>query len=83
MPESMRGDIVLENASFVYPGTDKKVINNLSISIAAGEKIAIVGNNGAGKTTLSKLIARFYDVDSGQIWIDGIKIDDLSLAVVA
>jgi len=78
-PESMLGDIVLENISFIYPGTDKKVINNLSLSIAAGEKIAIVGNNGAGKTTLSKLIAKLYDVDSGQIWIDGIKIDDLSL----
>ncbi len=79
VPESMRGNILLENVSFVYPGTEKKVINNLSISIAAGEKVAIVGNNGAGKTTLSRLIARFYDVDSGQIWIDGIKIDDLSL----
>lgn len=79
LPKSMRGDIVLDNISFAYPGTDKKVINNLSISIAAGEKVAIVGNNGAGKTTLSKLIARFYDVDNGQIWIDEIKIEDLSL----
>lgn len=79
LPDSMQGDIVLENVSFVYPGTDKKVINNLSISIAAGEKVAIVGNNGAGKTTLSKLIARLYDVDSGQIWIDEIKINDISL----
>jgi ATP-binding cassette subfamily B protein len=78
-PESIRGSIEFENVSFVYPGTDRKVINNFSASISAGEKVAIVGNNGAGKTTLTRLIARFYEIDSGRIWIDGVEIQDLSL----
>jgi ATP-binding cassette subfamily B protein len=78
-PESIRGDIVFEDVSFIYPGTDKNVINNFSASIKAGEKVAIVGNNGAGKTTLTRLIARFYEINSGQIRIDDVEIRDLSL----
>lgn len=78
-PDSMRGGIVLEGVSFGYEGTERKVIDNLSLSIAPGEKVALVGGNGAGKTTLVKLIARLYDPDAGRILIDGVDLRDLSL----
>jgi ABC-type multidrug transport system fused ATPase/permease subunit len=65
--------IVFENVSFAYePG--KPVLDNFSLNIAAGEKIALVGVNGAGKTTLVKLLCGFYEPDAGRILIDGIDI---------
>ncbi|PLX72289.1 MAG: hypothetical protein C0615_12520 [Desulfuromonas sp.] len=78
-PGKIRGEIVLEDVSFVYPETSKQVISNLSLKISPGEKVAIVGNNGAGKSTLSKLISRLYDIEQGKIIIDGVDSRDLSL----
>src|SRR5690606_18270469 len=59
--ESTRGDIVIQNLSFQYPGQDKQVLDNISLHIPAGKTVAIVGRSGSGKTTLAKLVARFYD----------------------
>jgi ATP-binding cassette subfamily B protein len=78
-PEHLEGHIELENVSFTYPHNSEPVINNLSLSIPPGQTVAIVGRNGTGKSTLIKLIARLYDVDEGEIRIDGINIKDLSL----
>ena len=64
-------EVVFENVSFKYPGTDKAIYKNLNLRIEAGKSLGIVGNNGAGKTTLIKLLARFYDPDSGRILVDG------------
>ncbi len=61
------GDIELKNVTFTYEGNDKPTINDLSLKIKKGEKIALVGFNGAGKSTLIKLILRLYDIDSGSI----------------
>ncbi len=69
------GKINFDNISFKY--YDRKVINNVSLKINAGEKIALVGHSGSGKTTLVKLLYRLYDVDSGAVKIDGEDIRDV------
>lgn len=71
--------IEFKNISFKYPGTKDYVLKNFSITIQPGEKIAIIGVNGAGKTTLIKLLCRFYDVNKGQILINGHDIKDIDL----
>jgi ATP-binding cassette subfamily B protein len=73
--------IDIKNISFHYPNNDIKILKNLSLTIKAGEKIAIVGENGAGKTTLVKLLSRIYDPQKGAISVNGrdlkeIKMDD-------
>jgi ATP-binding cassette subfamily B protein len=68
------------NVGFSYPGDKKSVLRNFSLTINPGEKIALVGENGAGKTTIIKLLARFYDVTSGEILINGTNIKDLDLS---
>lgn len=68
--------IELKNVSFAYRNGNSNVINNVSMSIAPGEKIALVGYNGAGKTTLIKLIMRLYDPTEGVIMADGEDIRD-------
>lgn len=68
--------IEFKNVSFSYPGSDKKVLHDISFIIHKGEKISIVGLNGAGKTTLVKLISRLYRPDSGEILINGHNIFD-------
>jgi len=75
----LRGDIRYENVSFGYtPG--RPVFENLNLTIHAGETIAFVGPSGAGKTTISSLLPRFYEIDSGRITIDGIGIQEMTLA---
>ncbi|MGG3640323.1 ABC transporter ATP-binding protein [Bacillus gobiensis] len=74
---SLNGDIKFANVSFGYDKS-KRVLNGLSMNIRAGETIAFVGPSGAGKTTISSLIPRFYDVNGGQITIDGIDIRDMT-----
>ncbi|MBO5323800.1 MAG: ABC transporter ATP-binding protein [Oscillospiraceae bacterium] len=66
----VRGDIRVENVTFAYDG-DLEVLQDVSLEVAAGETIAIVGPSGGGKTTLCQLIPRFYDVSEGVISIDG------------
>lgn len=72
--------IELKNIDFTYPGTTNKVLDNFSLSINKGEKIAIIGLNGAGKTTIIKLMLRFYDPDNGQVLINGIDIRKIDVA---
>lgn len=74
---SLKGDIKFTNVSFGYD-KNKQVLNGLNMNIRAGETIAFVGPSGAGKTTISSLIPRFYDVNAGQITIDGIDIRDMT-----
>lgn len=76
---NVSGNIKMENVSFGYESDEKRVIKELSVNIKAGENIAIVGPSGSGKTTLCSLIPRFYDIDEGQILIDGVNIQDVKL----
>ncbi|MBU2530826.1 MAG: ABC transporter ATP-binding protein/permease [Elusimicrobia bacterium] len=71
--------IEFKNVTFTYPGSDDPVFKDFSLKIESGEDIAIVGKNGAGKTTFVKLLANFYDVDSGEVLIDGINIKGIDL----
>lgn len=66
--------IEFRNVSFSYPGSDKKILDNFSLLIEPGSKIAFVGENGAGKSTIIKLLARFYDVTGGQILINDVDL---------
>ncbi|MDO4198410.1 MAG: ABC transporter ATP-binding protein [Erysipelotrichaceae bacterium] len=75
--EDVKGEVVFENVNFGYT-PDKTIINNFSIAIKPGQKVAIVGPTGAGKTTLVNLLMRFYELNSGAIYIDGHKTSDLT-----
>lgn len=72
--------IEFKNVSFSYPDTTKKILNNFSLSISKGEKIAFVGENGAGKSTIIKLMLRFYDVTEGEILINGVNLKEIDLS---
>ena len=71
------GNVNLENVAFTYV-PDKKLIENLNLSVKSGQRIAIVGPTGCGKTTLINLLMRFYDVDSGSISVDGNDIRNIT-----
>jgi ATP-binding cassette subfamily B protein len=70
-PRPIKEGFAFEHVSFHYPGTEKMVLDDLSFTLKAGEKLALVGENGAGKTTLVKLLARLYEPTSGRILLDG------------
>lgn len=72
----IQGQVTFENVKFGYT-PDKIIIKNFSMFIQPGKKIAIVGPTGAGKTTIIKLLMRFYELNSGAIYIDGIKTTDM------
>ncbi|MBI5130514.1 MAG: ATP-binding cassette domain-containing protein [Rhodopseudomonas palustris] len=75
LPLPVRGDVTFDNVSFAYPTRpDHLAVNGLSLSIKAGEKVAIVGPSGAGKSTLFHLLLRFYDPVAGTISLDGVPI---------
>lgn len=72
------GDIVFEDVSFRYPGTQQWILKKINLTIRAGEKLAIVGRNGAGKTTLVKVLMGLYPVEFGHIYIDGRDVNTLN-----
>ncbi|MFV0516907.1 MAG: ABC transporter ATP-binding protein [Aminipila sp.] len=75
---SVKGNIQFEDVSFKYFDSDN-ILNNINISIKAGENVALVGPSGAGKTTLCNLLPRFYDVNKGKILIDGFDIKKVTI----
>ncbi|MBU9720088.1 MULTISPECIES: ABC transporter ATP-binding protein [Bacillaceae] len=76
------GKVSFDNVSFTYPGTETKVLQNLSFEVKPGERVAILGATGSGKSTLFQLIPRLYDVDGGRILIDGHDITNMKLNVL-
>jgi len=75
LPQPARGDVAFENVSFAYPTRPQVLaIDGVSLSVKAGEKVAIVGPSGAGKSTLFHLLLRFYDPTAGTISFDGVPI---------
>ena len=77
--KNVRGEISFNHVDFSYGKGEVKVLNNFSVDITPGEKLAIVGPSGAGKTTICNLIPRFYDVDSGSVTVDGIDVRDIKI----
>jgi subfamily B ATP-binding cassette protein MsbA len=73
-----QSEIVFRNVRFVYPGTKKKVLDDINFSVKKGELIAIVGKSGAGKTTLVDMLPRFYRPSSGGIFIDNTDINEVT-----
>lgn len=78
-PRPIRTGFEFLNVSFSYPGSEKKVLENLNFRFYPQEKIALVGENGAGKTTLVKLLSRLYDPSEGRILLDGIDLREYSV----
>lgn len=82
VPRPIRQGIVFDRVSFHYPGHDRMVLDEISLTLRAGERIALVGENGAGKSTLVKLLCRLYDPVSGRITIDGIDVREYDVAAL-
>ncbi len=70
-PQKLTKGIVFEHVSFSYPGTERRVLDDISLELKPGSVVAIVGDNGAGKTTVVKLLCHLYHPDQGRILVDG------------
>jgi ATP-binding cassette, subfamily B, multidrug efflux pump len=81
LPSQVKGEVIFDHVSFGYHA-NQMIIRDFTLHVKAGQKIAIVGPTGAGKTTLVNLLMRFYEVNSGDIFIDGISIQALSKEAV-
>jgi len=80
VPSPLQQGIALEHVSFRYPGSTRKALEDISLVIAPGEIVALVGRNGCGKTTLAKLLCRLHDPMSGSITLDGIDLKQFATA---
>ena len=78
-PRPIRHGFEFRDVSFVYPGTDRVVLDRLNFHLDPGERVALIGENGQGKTTLVKLITRLYDPTEGQILLDGVDLREYDL----
>jgi len=78
-PGKLGGNIEFNNVSFTYPETGIEAIKNFSLKVTEGQVIGVIGKTGSGKSTLANLLLRQYDVDSGEISIDGNSIKDIEL----
>lgn len=77
LPEKLKGDIIFKDVDFSYdPG--KLILKNINLRATPGKKTALVGSTGAGKTTIFNILPRFYDVEKGDVLIDGISIKDMN-----
>ncbi|QPB42335.1 lipid A ABC transporter ATP-binding protein/permease MsbA [Rodentibacter haemolyticus] len=75
-----KGKLEFKNVSFAYQGKDGLALNNISFSIPAGKTVALVGRSGSGKSTIANLVTRFYDIEQGEILLDGVNIQDYRLS---
>ena len=77
--ERAKGELRFENVTFTYFGKANPALKNISFSVPAGKTIALVGRSGSGKSTIANLITRFYDIDSGAIYLDGHEVKEYDL----
>ena len=75
--KNVKGQIEFKNVSFSYDNSNKKILNNFNLKIKSGQKIGLVGHSCCGKTTLIKALIRYFDIDSGEIKIDGKNIQNI------
>jgi ATP-binding cassette subfamily B protein len=73
-PQRLSKGIVFEHVAFAYPGTERRVLEDINLELKPGSVVAIVGENGAGKTTMVKLLCRLYLPDQGRILVDGVDL---------
>lgn len=79
-PARVNGDIEVTDVTFTYPTKDTPALRQVSFSLPAGQTLALVGRSGSGKSTIANLLTRFYDIDAGQITLDGHDLYDYKLA---
>ncbi|ASU23535.1 lipid A ABC transporter ATP-binding protein/permease MsbA [Vibrio qinghaiensis] len=77
--EKIRGDVRVQDVTFTYQGKEKPALSHVSFDIPQGKTVALVGRSGSGKSTIASLLTRFYDVDSGAIYLDDHDIRDYKL----
>ncbi|MDU3076602.1 MAG: lipid A ABC transporter ATP-binding protein/permease MsbA, partial [Mixta calida] len=77
--ERAKGDIEFRNVTFTYPGRDIPALRDINLSIPAGKTVALVGRSGSGKSTMASLLTRFYDIQQGEILIDGHDLREYTL----
>ena len=78
--EPAKGELEFKNVSFAYQGKEELALNNISFSVPAGKTVALVGRSGSGKSTIANLVTRFYDIEQGEILLDGVNIQDYRLS---
>ncbi|WP_423783766.1 lipid A ABC transporter ATP-binding protein/permease MsbA [Frischella perrara] len=78
--DKANGEIEFRNVTFTYPTRDLPALKNVSFKVPAGKSVALVGRSGSGKTTIASLLTRFYDIEEGEILIDGRNIKEYTLA---
>ncbi|WP_249963502.1 lipid A ABC transporter ATP-binding protein/permease MsbA [Histophilus somni] len=78
--DTVKGEVRFENVTFSYSGKEHPALNNISFTIPQGKTVALVGRSGSGKSTIANLVTRFYDVEQGKITLDGVNIQDYTLA---
>jgi ATP-binding cassette, subfamily B, bacterial len=78
-PRPIKQGFEFRDVSFVYPGTERRVLNRLNFHLSPGERVALIGENGQGKTTIVKLITRLYDPTEGQVLLDGVDLREYDL----
>lgn len=78
--EKVDGNVSFNNVSFHYQGKEQNVLQNVSFEVKAGSTVALVGRSGSGKSTIANLLTRFYDIEQGEILLDGHNIKEYSLA---
>ncbi|QBH95821.1 lipid A ABC transporter ATP-binding protein/permease MsbA [Limnobaculum zhutongyuii] len=78
--DRVQGNVELRNVTFTYPTKDEPALRNINLTIPAGKTVALVGRSGSGKSTIANLLTRFYDIQEGEILIDGHEIREYTLA---
>lgn len=78
--ERARGEIEFRNVTFTYPTKETPALHNVSFKVEAGRSVALVGRSGSGKSTIASLLTRFYDIEQGEILLDGVNIREYKLS---
>ena len=78
--ERARGEIEFRNVTFTYPTKETPALRNISFKVEAGKSVALVGRSGSGKSTIASLLTRFYDIEEGEILLDGVNIREYRLS---
>ncbi len=82
VPNHFRGNIEFQQVSFKYPNSHVNALENFSLKLSAGKSLGVIGKTGSGKTTIASLLLRLYDVDEGEIIVDGVPLNKLKLNVL-